>query len=243
MMRTTPYIYSLLCLMLWAAPLHALPIVAVDTLAQWLAGAKVSTAAVQRHGIDKCFTAEPVPTSVWQQMQGRTYKAGCPVPKADLRYLKLLHCDMQGRTTLGEMVCHRRIAQKLLHIFRRLYEARYPIACMRLADCYEADDERSMRANNTSAFNYRRVAGTRTVSKHGYGLAVDVNPLFNPCVRTRQGRQVVQPATAERYARRQEKFVGKIDHQDLCYSLFREAGFVWGGDWRSVKDYQHFEYP
>ena len=160
--------------MLWAAPLHARPTVAVDTLAQWLAGAKVSTAAVQRHGIDKCFTAEPVPTSVWQQMQGRTYKAGCPVPKADLRYLKLLHCDMQGRTTLGEMVCHRRIAQKLLHIFRRLYEARYPIACMRLADCYEADDERSMRANNTSAFNYRRVAGTRTVSKHGYGLAVDV---------------------------------------------------------------------
>lgn len=56
---------------------------------------------------------------------------------------------------------------------------------MTLIDNYDADDERSMTANNTSAFCYRTVAGSTKLSTHSRGLAVDINPLYNPYVKSK----------------------------------------------------------
>ena len=112
-----------------------------------------------------------------------------------------------------------------------------------LPDEYDADDEQQMRANNTSSFCYRVVAGSKTLSKHARGLAVDINTLYNPYVKKRaDGSLYVQPSTARPYADRTKNFPCKIDKTDLCYRLFIEQGFKWGGSWRTVKDYQHFEY-
>ncbi|MBR1838544.1 MAG: M15 family metallopeptidase, partial [Bacteroidaceae bacterium] len=89
------------------------------------------------------------------------------------------------------------------------------------------------------------VAGSQKLSKHSQGLAVDINTLYNPCVANRQGRQTVQPQAGRPYAFRRDQrqdIPYKIDHNDLAYKLFRAEGFTWGGDWRTVKDYQHFEY-
>ena len=93
-----------------------------------------------------------------------------------------------------------------------------------------------MAANNTSAFNYRRVTGSKTLSRHSYGAAIDVNPLFNPYMD--DGR--IAPPEAAAYADRDREFPGKIDHDDLCYRLFIRNGWSWGGDWSGDKDYQHF---
>jgi hypothetical protein len=175
-------------------------------------------------------------------MQGRSYPQGCEVPRSDLRYLELSYVDFEGHEHLGQMVCNRHIADDLLYIFRRLYEARYPIASMRLIDDYGADDARSMAANNTSCFCYRRVAGSTALSKHSRGMAVDVNPLYNPCVYVRSGR--VLPPEGRAYAHGRDRckdIPGKIDTADLCYRLFVSRGFRWGGAWRTLKDYQHFE--
>ena len=98
-----------------------------------------------------------------------------------------------------------------------------------------------MAANNTTCFNYRTVAGSSKLSAHSLGKAVDINPLYNPCVKTRHGHTTIQPARGKAYTDRNRKFNYKIDRQDLCYRLFRQHGFTWGGDWRSLKDYQHFE--
>lgn len=114
---------------------------------------------------------------------------------------------------------------------------RYPIERMRLIDDYGADDERSMRANNTSCFCYRTVGSSQKLSKHAQGLAIDMNPLYNPCVKGSR----VQPSTSLRYADRGRKFSYKIERGDLLWRLFTERGFRWGGSWRSLKDYQHFE--
>lgn len=142
------------------------------------------------------------------------------------------------------MVCHRRIAADLVAIFRQLYDAHYPIARMVLVDEYRADDETSMRANNTSCFCYRTVAGSRKVSAHAMGMAVDINPLYNPYVKRRaNGRLFIQPANAEPYTHRERRFDYKIERGDLCHRLFLQHGFSWGGAWRSLKDYQHFEKP
>ena len=134
------------------------------------------------------------------------------------------------------------IANDLKEIFQELYRNKYPIERMRLIDDYDADDERSMQDNNTSCFNFRAIAGSKKLSKHSRGLAIDINPLYNPCVKRRaDGTLSVQPATARQYANRNKKWRYKIDKDDLCHQLFTKHGFKWGGSWRSVKDYQHFE--
>ena len=98
-----------------------------------------------------------------------------------------------------------------------------------------------MQANNTSCFCYRRVKGQAKLSKHALGLAVDVNPLYNPCVRTIRGRRSVQPANGLPYIDRKAAFSHKISREDVAYKYFTQRGFRWGGAWRSLKDYQHFE--
>ncbi len=197
--------------------------------------AEVAETAVE--AVAPVFSSEAVPDSVLARMRGNSYPDGAAVPLTDLRYLRLTYCDFDGNARVGEMVCNRRIADDLVAIFRALYEARYPIRSIRLVDDFGASDAASMAADNTSCFNYRRVAGTRTLSKHAQGMAVDVNPLENPCVRNGD----VTPPESLDFAERERSFPHKIDRKDLCYQLFRSHGFTWGGGWRSVKDYQHFE--
>ena len=190
------------------------------------------------------FTSQTIPDSVWTTMQGRTWHDNPYINRSDLRYLRISHYDLEGRIHVGELICNKLIAQKLLAIFRELYRAHYPIQQMRLPDNYGADDERQMRANNTSCFCYRNVSGSKNLSKHARGLAIDINPLYNPYIRysKKDGSQIVEPATGKPYIDRKADFPYKITTNDLCYKLFIKHGFSWGGAWRTMKDYQHFEF-
>lgn len=188
------------------------------------------------------FSVSMIPDDVFARMQGKSYPVGCPVRRQDLRYLRLLHVDLNGHVKHGEMVCNKAIANDVLEIFKELYERRYPIASVRLIDDFGANDEESMRANNSSGFCYRAVRGSKKLSAHARGMAVDVNTLYNPCVRRlRSGKVVVQPSVATRYVDRRGSFPYKIEKDDLVWRLFTSRGFKWGGAWKSVKDYQHFE--
>ena len=213
---------------------------------EWQAGREVSEEAVRLAGLAACFAAEEISDATFSRMRGRSWPEGCPLKRSQLRYLRLLHRNAEGRPQMGEMVVSAEIAASVVSIFRRLYEEGYRIERMVLIDEYEADDERSMRANNTTCFNYRMQTGSRSrVSKHALGLAIDINPLYNPYVRRRRdGTYHVEPATGRKYAFRRDRRTDipcKIDRHDLAYRLFTAAGFRWGGAWRSVKDYQHFE--
>lgn len=181
----------------------------------------------------KRATVSLISDSLFQRMKaGGSWKAATPAAlRAELRHLRLYYVDAEGRTRQGEMIVNRLIAGDVAEIFDSLYRANYPIARIALIDEFGADDDRSMAANNTSAFNYRTMTGSSTgrVSVHGRGLAIDLNPLWNPYVKG----AVVKPKGARR--------TPQITHSDLAYRLFRAHGFTWGGDWRSLKDYQHFE--
>ena len=122
-------------------------------------------------------------------------------------------------------------------IFRKLYLKKYQIKRVIPIDVYDGDDGISMKKDNTSCFNYRTVAGTNTISNHGYGLAIDINPVENPYV----VGDHISPRNGRAYADRSKDFPHKIDKNDLCYKLFHKAGFFWGGDWNYTKDYQHFQ--
>ena len=156
--------------------------------------------------------------------------------------LSVLHVDFEGATHEGVIVCNKAISADLRDIFAELYRQKYPIERIRPISDYGNDDEQSMQANNTSCYCYRPIAGSSKLSKHALGLAIDINPLYNPCVRRKKdGSLLIQPATGKPYANRSRSFRYKITKNDLCYRLFRAHGFYWGGTWRSVKDYQHFE--
>lgn len=190
---------------------------------------------------DVMFYQEEVSDLLFDRIYGKSWKVDCTVSREELRYLRVLYMGFDGETHVGEMLCNRELAADLLDIFKQLYEQEYPIEKMILIDHYDADDELSMEDNNTSCFNFRKVSGSTHLSKHAMGRAVDINPLYNPYVRTRDGELICEPANAARFMDRDRDFLYKIDEEDLCYRLFTEHGFEWGGSWNSSKDYQHFQ--
>lgn len=128
------------------------------------------------------------------------------------------------------MICNVYIAAALIDIFQKLYAHDYPIEKIRLVDEYDADDEMSMRDNNSSCFNFRFISHTTRISKHGLGLAVDINTLYNPYIKYVNGKRILEPAAAEKYLDRTKDFPYKIDKDSLPYKLFTEHGFEWDGD-------------
>lgn len=170
-----------------------------------------------------------------------SYKEDCTVPYSDLRYLNVLYVDFHHTVQTGEIICNKTIAHDLLEIFYELYQAGYQIDKIRLIDDYLADDDLSCLDNNTSCFNYRNIYGSDTLSLHALGLAIDINPFYNPYITYPNGTIRISPPGSEAYADRNADFPHKIDENDLCYQLFIGHGFTWGGHWKTIKDYQHFQ--
>jgi hypothetical protein len=192
---------------------------------------------------DPSFAIETINDTLYDRiLKGGSFVENPYIQRNDLRHLRLLHYDGNGKICVGNLICHKSIAQDLKEIFEELYRQKYPIQRIQLIDDFGADDEQSMRANNTYCFCFRTIAGSKKLSKHAQGLAIDINPLYNPCVKTpKNGQRIVQPSTARKYVDRSKTFPYKITKSDLCYRLFIQHGFRWGGNWKSLKDYQHFE--
>ena len=182
------------------------------------------------------FRAIPLPASIRAHMTGRSWRPGCPVGLDDLSYLAVRHHDFAGAVRDGRVVVASHAAADVLAVFRSLFDAGFPLARVRLVDDYGGDDAASMAANNTSAFNCRRVSGTSTWSQHSYGTALDLNPVQNPYVRSGS----VQPPSGAAYAARSPVRPGMIVRPGPVVDAFARIGWGWGGDWRSAKDYQHF---
>ena len=190
--------------------------------------------------MDKAFYISEIDEKIFARIDGKSYKKNCPIPLNTLRYLHVLHKDLSGATYAGELICNVRIAEPLLDIFQKLYAENYPIEKIRLIDEYDADDELSMRDNNSSCFNFRYVSFTNRISLHGYGMAVDINPLYNPYIKEVDGKKIIAPDNSAAFEDRTKNFPYKITADDLCCKLFAAHGFLWGGSWDDEKDYQHF---
>lgn len=198
--------------------------------------------------VAEAFYFEPLSENLRRYITGISYpltdaeSAAPEITYEDLRYVHVLHYDFEGNPAEGELICNVSIAEDLLDIFYELYRNEYQLEKVRLIDEYDGDDDASMADNNTSCFNYRLVEGANHLSKHALGLALDVNPYYNPYVTyDKDGNAKISPEGAESYADRTMNFPYKIDEDDLCYKLFVKRGFTWGGNWNSSKDYQHFQ--
>jgi hypothetical protein len=170
---------------------------------------------------------------------GASWKPGCPVGPDLLRRVEVNYLGFDGQTHRGDLIVHRDVVADVIAIFGQLYELGYPIAKMRnVADYPGAEDELSMEDNNTSAFNCRPLPGSTEPSMHAYGRAIDVNPLVNPYI---DGEGNIEPTTAGPYLDRNRTEPGMLHAGDPAVRAFTDRDWRWGGDWRTPKDYQHFE--
>jgi hypothetical protein len=222
-----------------------------------------------------------VPARVADDMRvKKSWREGCPVPIGDLSYLMLTHWGFDGRPKVGELVVHKKLALGVVKAFADLFQAGFPIERMELIDLYDGSDNRSMEANNTSAFNCRDITGNQgNFSKHSYGGAIDINPLQNPYVSpktdslkamgwngiedkaaflSRNGYDAPSPALAFCTERPTDCLVlpsagkahldrslpapGYLLPDSPAVKAFTDRGFHWGGTWRRLRDYHHFEY-
>lgn len=189
-------------------------------------------------GTYKACYYNPIPLDITQKMIGKSYKEPCPIPITDLAYVQVTHYDMSGKICSGELVVHKKIADVVMEIFQDIHAAEFPIEKMRLIDEYDANDDRSMEDNNSSAFCFRSITNRPgVVSNHGLGIAIDINTRLNPYVKG----DSIAPSNAQKYVDRSLNEPGMIHPEDAVVIAFKKRGFTWGGDWKSLKDYQHFE--
>lgn len=186
---------------------------------------------------------------IYNRIIGKSYQPNDDIALSELRYLKMLHYNYDGEIQVGEMIVNSQIEKDCLEIFQALFEEEYQICRMVLIDDYwtgdgEETDGVSIKNNNTSCFNYRNVPGSTKRSKHALGLAIDINPYENPYVPTSAGVPDYSNLDEKEYyyaTNRNETDAHVITSEDLVYQLFRDKGFTWGGNWKSLKDYQHFQ--
>ena len=170
---------------------------------------------------------------------GASWRPGCPVGPELLRRVEVDYVGFDGQTHRGELIVHQDMVADVVAIFEQLHRLRYPIDKMRTVDHYPgADDELSMEDNNSSAFNCRPLPSGLSWSLHAFGRAIDLNPLLNPYV---DSRGAIQPRNAGPYLDRKRTDPGILHAGDADVRVFTDRGWRWGGDWRTPKDYQHFE--
>lgn len=171
-------------------------------------------------------------------MTGTSWHAGCPVALSDLRRVDVAYTDPQGEPHQGALIAHKDVAESLSEIMTAIHEAKFPIHSIEPVSSFDGNDDASMAANNTSAFNCRKVLGTNKWSKHSYGKAIDINPLMNPWVR-RNGN--VYPPEGAKYRDRTLEAPGLITPDSPVAQAFLAAGWRWGASFSSGPDYQHFD--
>lgn len=183
-----------------------------------------------------------IPKDIIERMiKYNIWNEDCPVPLERLQYLKIDYIDFNGRMRSdGEIIVLDVIADKVEKIFAALLKKKFPLAQIQTIDHYKGDDEKSMEDNNSSAFNCRKIMGQNIYSIHSYGLAIDINPVQNPYMVKLQGAVKIFPASGKEYVDRSKLREGMVSDNEV--EIFRENKLIgWGGNWQSIKDWQHFE--
>jgi hypothetical protein len=202
-------------------------------------GATAATAADEPYR----SSVRPLSAKLRAQLQGESWRPGCPVPLSGLRVLTVRHWGFDGRLHIGQLVVNADHAPGLARVFGKLYDLRFPIRHMRLADMYGPRGARPADGDVTGSFRCRQAvpspctggSANGSWSNHAYGHAIDLNPVENPyvgCGRTRD------PSSA-RYLDRSRLRKGMVT--PAVIAAFRSIGWGWGGGWAgATKDYMHF---
>jgi D-alanyl-D-alanine carboxypeptidase len=186
---------------------------------------------------------QPLPAPLRAELTGRFWHPDCTVPLARLRVLTVTHWGFDGRVHSGQVVVNEHAAAPLARVFKRLYQLRFRIRHMRLADAYGPTRLQPADGDISGAFECRQAVpspcsgGTSTGSwsEHAYGDAIDLNPIENPYVGCGRTRKRASTPYLDRSRRRRGMVTPAV------VQAFSSIGWGWGGNWTgSTKDYMHF---
>ncbi len=189
---------------------------------------------------------EPLDDAAFTAMCGVSWHDDPRCPARDrLAAVRFAHVTMDGGVATGTLIVARALAAEVVALCARLYAIGFPLARVEPVEHHGADDARSMAADNSSAFNFRVVAGTRVLSQHAFGLAIDLNPVENPMIWPARDGEPPRfvPAAATAYLDRRRLRPGMIVRPGPVTAILDELGWEWGGDWRHVADLHHIVWP
>ena len=151
--------------------------------------------------------------------------------------LTVRYVDPSGETREGVMIVHQDVVEDVHELFEEMLRRRFPLTRVTPASdpAFDWDDAKMMAADNSSGFNYRKIAGTDRLSYHAFGRAIDLNPALNPYIRN--GR--VEPLGATYDLNKP----GTIGPDSFIVEFLEARGWTWGGRWTDPIDYQHFQKP
>jgi hypothetical protein len=183
-----------------------------------------------------------VPTSVWNEMTGRTWHSGCPVGRASLRLVRMNYWAYNGYRRRGEFVANVDAAGQIAAALADMYAAELPLRSLYRVDrwgysrrVHGGDDFASMDAGNTSVFNCRDVVNRPGVrSPHSWGRALDLNTWENP-YRSQQG---IVPNVW--WQSRSHARVAWRSRQHRVVQIMADHGLRWT---YGLGDTQHFDAP
>jgi D-alanyl-D-alanine carboxypeptidase-like protein len=178
-------------------------------------------------------TIGPVPDEV---VARSTWRPKCPVTLDQLAYIEMTFWGFDHLPHTGEMIVNASVAEDIVGVFEKLYEARFPIEEMRVVRRDEVHAAPTGDTNVTSSFECRQVTLGDTWSQHSYGLAIDINPFHNPYLRG----DIVAPELASSYVDRTWVRPGMVLEGDVVTQAFDALGWGWGGRWNSLRDWMHF---
>ena len=165
--------------------------------------------------------------------------AGTRAPQHIIDQLELfdvVYLSTDGRLHQGQIISNRAIAQDIREIFEFMLEHEFVIEKAVPIVRFNWCDTLSMAANNAHSFNYRLIAGTNVMSLHATGMAIDINPRFNP-VRWPNNSRPNQPEGAVH----DRSVNGTLYPGHPVVEEFRRRGFHWGHWFTRFYDDHHFE--
>jgi hypothetical protein len=188
------------------------------------------------------FSINEIPEArIKSMLKTKVWTPECLISLERLKLLTVTYNDFDNKPQQGEIIVLDVIAEETIMIFKKLLDIKFPIYKMRLIDEYSGDDEASMEDNNSSCFNYRKIAGSTLLSLHGLGMAIDINPLQNPYLVLDKENAIVKvyPREGMNYINRNKDYIGKVEP---IVDIFKQYGFqAWGGNWGEPIDYHHFQ--
>lgn len=183
------------------------------------------------------FTSSVGPiTPLLRERMGESWSSACPVDLSDLRYVTVAFRGFDGLAHRGELVLAAHVAEDVVGVFRKLFEADFPIEEMRLVTTEDHHAPKTGDGNSTAAYNCRSIRGSSRWSEHALGTAVDINPFHNPMLK----RGTVVPELATAYIDRSNVRPGMVLDPGVAVKAFAKIGWKWGGHWKSHQDWMHF---
>jgi hypothetical protein len=151
---------------------------------------------------------------------------------SQLELVDVYYISTDGKIHKGQVVTNRQIANDIKEIFSFMLDEGFVIEKAIPIVKYGWNDSLSMADNNSYSFCYRNIS----YSKHATGMAIDINPRFNPL----RWKNIDRPNTPAG-AVLDTNVNGTLYPGHIVVNEFRRLGFRWGHTFTKYYDDHHFE--